>query len=451
MIHSYGLSRGSSSGIGLDRLTRADMQYKRDAKSAFALMNTQTGNDCRDALEKGQSPDDRNVLSTGNDAVGHPGYPSYQSRVKKCWWKILFVLCLFWLVLRQNINVRVCHTHQGVPTLRAKRIPSYAFDHAPLVWIAETEVYYPSDIGGQIRNTVPAINRVASPLNSTINLDNLDLLNDLGSQNGTDVFLTSLTDVSLSPAWLVGVEPDFTGLTTNATSAAVIAVEKGQGILDVFYAYFYAFNRGNTVLRHELGDHVGDWEHNMIRFVNGTPTHIWYSQHWNGEAYVFEAVEKQGLRPVTYSAKGSHANYATAGTHDHLIPDIDGHYGLLEDHASRGALWDPIMNAYFYTYDIETDSFQAADDDNKSPVGAMEYKGQWGDEQYPADDPRQRRFLGFWKYVSGPNGPRWKGLDRPGVCPQNGFYCIIRKGLRALGSSQVDDAQWVHTSLLEQS
>lgn len=52
----------------------------------------------------------------------------------------------------------------------------------------------------------------------------------------------------------------------------------------------------------------------MIRFSNGTPQALWYSQHAGGEAFTYEATEKQGKRPVAYSAKGTHAVYAIAGS-----------------------------------------------------------------------------------------------------------------------------------------
>lgn len=54
----------------------------------------------------------------------------------------------------------------------------------------------------------------------------------------------------------------------------------------------------------------------MIRFKDGQPKTIWYSQHAFGVAYEYAAVEKLGVRPVVYSAKGSHANYARPGAHD---------------------------------------------------------------------------------------------------------------------------------------
>lgn len=54
----------------------------------------------------------------------------------------------------------------------------------------------------------------------------------------------------------------------------------------------------------------------MIRFKNGEPQAIWYSQHEYGQAFTYDAVHKIGKRPIGFSAKGSHANYAVSGSHD---------------------------------------------------------------------------------------------------------------------------------------
>jgi hypothetical protein len=53
----------------------------------------------------------------------------------------------------------------------------------------------------------------------------------------------------------------------------------------------------------------------MVRFHDGKPTGIWYSQHSFGTAYSWDdaAISKQEGRPVVFSAWGSHANYLTAG------------------------------------------------------------------------------------------------------------------------------------------
>lgn len=51
----------------------------------------------------------------------------------------------------------------------------------------------------------------------------------------------------------------------------------------------------------------------MIRFENGEPKEIWYSQHSLGQAFTFAATEKINGRPVGYSSKGSHATWPTDG------------------------------------------------------------------------------------------------------------------------------------------
>lgn len=37
-------------------------------------------------------------------------------------------------------------------------------------------------------------------------------------------------------------------------------------------------------------------EHNMIRFRDGKPEALWYSQHARGQAFTYKAVEKEGKR-----------------------------------------------------------------------------------------------------------------------------------------------------------
>lgn len=51
----------------------------------------------------------------------------------------------------------------------------------------------------------------------------------------------------------------------------------------------------------------------MVRFENGEPKALWYSQHDGGQAFTYDALEKRHKRPYAYSANGSHAVYATPG------------------------------------------------------------------------------------------------------------------------------------------
>jgi hypothetical protein len=182
---------------------------------------------------------------------------------------------------------------------------------APVVWLDTQEDYFPGAISSQLQNTQPEVN--FQPLTggpSPLTLDNLSDLNALG---GSNVSLSSKDDFTTYPSWLNGTRPDSTGKVAGDPSAAIIVNDYGNGTVYAFYMYFYPFNYGNIVFGSPAGNHVGDWEHNAIQFLNGVPQSVWYSQHADGEAFTYSAVEKQGVRPVSYSARGSHANYAITG------------------------------------------------------------------------------------------------------------------------------------------
>lgn len=78
--------------------------------------------------------------------------------------------------------------------------------------------------------------------------------------------------------------------------AVLVVVDKGDGIVDAFWFYFYSFNLGNKVLNIRFGNHVGDWEHSMVRFQHGEPKAVFLSEHNFGGAYSYDAIEKMGKR-----------------------------------------------------------------------------------------------------------------------------------------------------------
>ncbi|KAJ5779172.1 Vacuolar protein sorting-associated protein 62 [Penicillium paradoxum] len=204
--------------------------------------------------------------------------------------------------------------------------------------------------------------------------------------------------------------------------AILVVMDKGNGIVDAFWFYFYSFNLGNTVVNVRFGNHVGDWEHSMVRFHNGKPKALFFSAHQGGEAYSYEAVEKIGHRPVIYSAEGSHAMYATAGVHEYILP-----WGLLHDITDRGPLWDPVLNSQAYTYDFDNEHLRASTFSPSAPTEWFHYRGHWGDKFYPLGDSRQYRFAGQYHYVNGPLGPKFKHLNRHKVCQgPDRAPCVIK-------------------------
>lgn len=207
--------------------------------------------------------------------------------------------------------------------------------------------------------------------------------------------------------------------------AVLLTVNKGHGVVDAFWFFFYSFNLGNVVFNVRFGNHVGDWEHTAIRFHHGKPKAVFFSEHNFGSAYSYEAVEKIGKRPVIYSATGTHAMYATAGLHPYVLP-----WGILHDQTDRGPLWDPALNSHAYTYDFKNETLRASRLTPHAPTGWFHYAGRWGDKFYPLGDKRQYRFAGQYHYVNGPLGPKFKDLGRKKMCAgPPGGPCVIKHWL----------------------
>ena len=229
--------------------------------------------------------------------------------------------------------------------------------------------------------------------------------------------------------------------------AILIMIDKGHGILDAFWFYFYSYNLGTTVFNIRFGNHIGDWEHSLIRFHNGVPKAVFFSAHSGGTAYSYNAVEKgEGSgregRPVLYSAFGSHAMYAMPGKHPYILP-----FSLLADITDKGPLWDPVLNYYAYhfnttpTHDQDAkyvtknlplaqrkQSLQPASCNPAAPTSWFWFSGHWGDKFYELWDWRQWRFAGQYHYVNGPLGPKFKNLGRSKVC-QSGLTCTILESI----------------------
>lgn len=95
--------------------------------------------------------------------------------------------------------------------------------------------------------------------------------------------------------WTAGKKHGSPGGRSDAP-AVLVAIDKGHGVVDAFWFFFYSYNLGNVVLNVRFGNHVGDWEHTVVRFHHGKPKAVFFSEHSFGEAYAWEAVEKIGKR-----------------------------------------------------------------------------------------------------------------------------------------------------------
>ena len=358
-----------------------------------------------------------------------------------------------WVSALQTVYIS---DHDEHPTTGVQ-VPRYVLDYAPYVHLYSGEQFWPCDMAEHLPHTTPHINDtpiLARGLQH-LNLSNLADLNDVN--HGRYIYLKSDDNVEDRPEWLIGKKniPDtpedeestFSLLSQaqkllsgsrnkgnnfdkphggrSSAPAVLIMVSKPDGVVDAFWFFFYSYNLGRMVFNVRFGNHVGDWEHTMVRFHHGKPKYVFVSEHYFGEAYTYTAIEKMGKRPVVYSAEGSHAMYATPGSHPYILP-----LGLLHDETDRGPLWDPTKNMHTYEYNVSTDHLRPTNDTPSSPIDWFYFRGHWGDKRYDLSDNRQYVFAGQYHYVNGPLGPRAKNLNRKSVCQGRDIDpCVIRHRL----------------------
>lgn len=133
-------------------------------------------------------------------------------------------------------------------------------------------------------------------------------------------------------------------------------------------------------------------------------------------------IPQPGISPEAGSQKPEarwmeQANADICRTHDHTIPGLDLPTGLLVDVTNDGVLWDPTLNAYAYSYDAATATFDPYD--ASFPVSWLSFNGHWGDDALPGGP----ELFGLAKYTAGPVGPQFKGLVREEVCPSK--PCVV--------------------------
>ena len=344
-------------------------------------------------------------------------------------------------------------------TLKPGEIPQYVTDYAPLVFLYSEERYLPYDIEKYVGHFRPTWRN-----GSTINIPGKDEndpyyknqklhLSDLEklpkSTKEELVFLSSLEDFDTDPDWLTGKynKPNFYNGEIKNAPATLIVTDKGNGWVDAYWFYFYSFNLGPFVMGFgPFGDHVGDWEHSLVRFYKGEPVVVWMSAHGGGGAYFYDHMEKESLeetgicigngkQPAIFSARGTHANYPSTGQHSHDLP-----YAILSDFTDRGGLWNPALNylAYTFTPDEESNEMKLNYGNGSHPFRETKYgnwllyDGAWGDPKLDPSDPRQHWSPFEWKYIDGPTGPLTKNLVRISACQRAKWWnfwngCNIRR------------------------
>lgn len=310
------------------------------------------------------------------------------------------------------------NTVQWLPEVAV--IPSYVVDHSPWTYLYSEERYLPGSIEDYLSNFMMSTKtrNVTAPI-SPSNLTSIARSWDTSRNK----YLTCREQWHNDPEWLRGRSPRAEDGWVDAP-ATLIVVEKPNGVTDAFWFYFYPFNLGPFVMgRGPFGNHLGDWEHSLIRFKDGKPILVWMSAHGGGTAYAWDALEQHWGRPVLFSARGTHAQYVSRGRHSHDIP-----WHMLADFTDRGSLWDPTKN--FVAYTFNGTAVQPAN--GSVPNRELDwgdwllYDGCWGNPQLDPKDLRQEWSPFQWRIIDGPRGPLWKNLMRDAPCERFKWWNFLR-------------------------
>jgi Ricin-type beta-trefoil lectin domain-like/Vacuolar protein sorting-associated protein 62 len=259
---------------------------------------------------------------------------------------------------------------------------------APRIWLDGGENYFPSSTSFFLPN-----------VNDTNGF--LVTKQSLGCNNCTD------------PAFLDGQRPD----QNRVPVYAEIVKRNTPGIdtTDILYWTFYPYNNGKVVCvgdldpllgcigdRVRFGNHVGDWEHMTVRFIDGRPADVSLAQHDSGQRFTYgeKYLGLAGFHETAYAAQGSHGLYPNTGRH--IYKDLpNGDY--LADYTSTGMAWDTWKTVVPFAWQSRG-----------TYTGALSFlniESRWG-------NPKSG--CGFWEAVSGecvlndgPEAPMVKGFAAP--------------------------------------
>ncbi|WP_166658097.1 Vps62-related protein [Actinokineospora alba] len=225
-------------------------------------------------------------------------------------------------------------------------------------------------------------------------------------------------DSCTDPAFLDGQNPGRQAV--NAYALIVPRTSNGAptDTVDIIYWMFYPYNNGKRVCIgvetdgtcvggwSTFGNHVGDWEHITVRFREGLPEKIFYSQHSGGETFTFgdKNVPLANWRIGVYSALGSHGAYPDAGRHVYrTLPNGSD----LADDTADGTRWDTRTNLISFPW---------------RPKGSYTGSLSWLDIASRWGNPKSgcavvEPVSGECVLNDGPAGPMFKSYSQPPLKP----------------------------------
>ncbi|KAJ3331192.1 Vacuolar protein sorting-associated protein 62 [Blyttiomyces sp. JEL0837] len=228
-----------------------------------------------------------------------------------------------------------------------------ATTYAPQIVFHPDEKYFSTSVDYMFQHWTLKINgQTVANQPTPLSYSNLGYLRSIGTDD-SNAYLTVagnvIADDTLPPEtqFLQGPNP----ATANAPIYAFI-VPKPNNVVDIYYWAFSPYNLGKSSPLGRVDDHVADWEHFMVRTVNGQAVSVSYYTHSTGTGVGTVSVNDPsvkwvGTHPVSYSALGSHGMWPQPGSN--VYKTVLGLYKLTDD-TGDGVQWNTWNNVYPINY-----------------------------------------------------------------------------------------------------
>jgi hypothetical protein len=242
---------------------------------------------------------------------------------------------------------------------------SLASRYAPTLQFSQSERTYPCNVEFFVSRC--NLNLSSGTSHTLVAARGTFTASNLGSYSSTSYYLDNTVSTNNDDR----IINDYQNSKDEWTLTLYWHIGTSGGITYIQYWMFYVFNEGT------FNNHEGDWE--MVQVTLGPTMQVesaGFSQHNDGVSAAWADVEKNGDSPISYVAKGSHANY---------LRSYQGKMGVAQDVVDGSGRR---LTSSDYTLVRLDDS-----------IGWPRFAGAWGDWGNPTDS-----FVG----QRGPPGPEFR-------------------------------------------
>jgi len=206
------------------------------------------------------------------------------------------------ITLSSGETITCTFTHRALGPRPAASAVQLATKYAPVLRLAADERYRPLRLEDYLTTTVL---RSGSPPNGTTAQSQPTLFSLPVTSSPTYLDIRGAEPNSQASRYPV-IEQQLRLARPRPTVYFHLAYEPGQGRVAIEYWLLYLYNDF-------YDQHEADWEGVTVVLENNAPLGATYSQHQGRNWIAWSALPKTATHPVVYVARGSHADYPSAG------------------------------------------------------------------------------------------------------------------------------------------